>query len=79
MAYRRQPNKSSNFLLTPHFSVEAFADKEDQWFIDTLIANNLVKAACGQREVCPTTGAEHMQIFVIINGRKRESGKCQEI
>jgi len=63
--------KSANFLLTPHFSAEPFNGKEDQWFLDTLMERDEVRAAVMQREVCPLTGAEHMQIFLILQKRKR--------
>jgi hypothetical protein len=63
--------KSANFLLTPHFSADPYRDKADQWFLDTLMERDEVRAAAMQREICPTTGAEHMQIFIILQERKR--------
>ncbi len=68
-----QARKSRNFLFTPHFSNEAYADKSDQWFIDTLLAQDCVQAAGGQREKCPQTGNVHMQLFVILKKKKRQS------
>ncbi len=68
--YNRQ---SPNFLLTP-FLVEGgpFEGKEDEWFKDHLMAHPWVVAVAGQREICPTTGREHMQIFVRLDKRRRE-------
>ncbi len=74
MAGRQRARKSANILVTPHLSAEAFVGKEDQWFIDKLMSHELVKAAAGQREECPTTNAEHMQLFVILTKKKREGG-----
>ncbi len=66
------PARSKNWLLTPHCGADGFAGKEDEWFKTTLMANAAVQAVCGQREICPTTGGEHMQIFVVLKERKRE-------
>ncbi len=66
-------SQSKNWLLTPHLSAPAFEGKEDEWFIETLMANPLVQACGGQREVAPETGAVHMQLFVRLNTGKRES------
>ncbi len=66
-------SESKNWLLTPHLSASAFEGKEDEWFIETLMANPLVQACGGQREVAPGTGAVHMQLFVRLNTPKRES------
>ncbi len=71
MAVYNNNRKSQNWLVTPHFSHENFAGKEDVWFKETLMANPLVVACAGQREVCPETGNTHMQLFVRISSKKR--------
>ncbi len=78
MAVRQRPRKSQNWLLTPHFSHENYAGKEDEWFKDTLVANDMVIACAGQRETCPTTGAEHMQLFVRLSKRVRLTRMVQQ-
>ncbi len=73
---RRRPSESKNWLFTPHCA--NFVGRDDQWYFDTLMAKDCVQAVAGQRETCPTTGAEHMQLFVRLTTRKRETAVVRQ-
>ncbi len=77
MAVYNNNRKSKNWLLTPHLNGQ-FDGKEDEWFKDTLMANPLVVACAGQREVCPTTGNTHMQLFVRLTRELRLTRVVQQ-
>ncbi len=67
----RRPGRTTNWLVTP--ICEQFEGWSDQKYVNELMGHAAVKAVALQREVSPTTGTEHMQIFVITEARKRET------